>query len=191
MSGYLLPLLLVSSLVFAASGDELSVLGNTVNLREGPSTDHTVALKLAKGQKLFEIQREGEWVEVWTGMAGGKSGWIHVSLVTKTAMASPQPPPNREVVFEQAFDKFRPEFAVLNEWLEIETGNMPFTDVEYTGNGVVRVMANATWLDTGRVQREKHLTRIFELWNAVVEVGLPVTVEIVDNQNERLMVMFR
>lgn len=59
----------------------LFVLKDKVNMREGPSTDHSVVLMLEMGQELMEFKREGKWVHVGAYGTSGKIGWVHGTLV--------------------------------------------------------------------------------------------------------------
>lgn len=62
----------------------LFVLKDLVNMREGPSIDHAVVLRLEKGQELMEFKRAGKWVHVGAYGTSGKIGWVHQRLVGKT-----------------------------------------------------------------------------------------------------------
>lgn len=62
----------------------LFVLKESVNLREGPSTDHSIVLRLDKGQELMEFKRDGKWVHVGAYGTSGKIGWVHTTLVGHT-----------------------------------------------------------------------------------------------------------
>jgi hypothetical protein len=62
----------------------LFVLKDLVNMREGPSIDHPVVLRLEKGQELMEFKRDGKWVHVGAYGTSGKIGWVHQRLVGKT-----------------------------------------------------------------------------------------------------------
>lgn len=72
----------------ATNGDSdveaLFVLKDLVNMRQGPSIEHPVVLRLEKGQELMEFKREGKWVHVGAYGTSGKIGWVHQRLVGKT-----------------------------------------------------------------------------------------------------------
>ncbi|OED37734.1 hypothetical protein AB833_22605 [Chromatiales bacterium (ex Bugula neritina AB1)] len=65
----------------ATDNKTLVVLKESVNLRQGPSTDHAVVLELNKGQELMEFKRDGKWVHVGAYGTAGKIGWVHRTLV--------------------------------------------------------------------------------------------------------------
>lgn len=161
------------------------------NLRDGPSINDDVVLQLDDGSRLYEIQRNGKWVEVRTEPDGGTTGWIHSSLVKPGRSLIPDKQPDKEERLRSAFEKFKQAFDTLNARIELETGAVPFTRADYVGNGAVRITAAEGWLNLSRIQRERNLSEIFQLWDEVVDVGLPVSVDIVNTDDERLMVMFR
>lgn len=72
----------------ATNGDSdveaLFVLKDLVNMRQGPSIEHPIVLRLEKGQELMEFKREGKWVHVGAYGTSGKIGWVHQRLVGKT-----------------------------------------------------------------------------------------------------------
>lgn len=74
--------LLLSGPALGAAGDVLSVIGDRVNVRAGPGTEHGVLRQVHREQRLVEIERQGEWVHAEIADAGGADGWIHTSLVT-------------------------------------------------------------------------------------------------------------
>ncbi len=155
-------------------------------MREGPSTQHPVVLKLKKGHKLVELQRKGRWVEVGADRTGGKSGWIHSSLIGKeftggatTAPADPK------------FQKFKAAFDELNARIKRKTGLTFFTKAENLGDGIVQVTATDIWLRAPRTDRESNLRTIFQLWDAAEASGLPIAVYVVDKHGNQRMSMKR
>ncbi len=64
--------------------EALFVLKDLVNMRQGPSIEHEVVLRLEKGQELMEFKRDGKWVHVGAYGTSGKIGWVHERLVGKT-----------------------------------------------------------------------------------------------------------
>ena len=70
-------LLFTVSSVGAAS--YVSVKGENVNVRTGPSTDKPVSMELFKGYPLQVLSSQGEWLKVTDFEKD--SGWIHKSLV--------------------------------------------------------------------------------------------------------------
>lgn len=68
----------------AKDAEALFVLKDLVNMRQGPSIEHPVVLRLSKGQELMEFKRDGKWVHVGAYGTSGKIGWVHERLVGKT-----------------------------------------------------------------------------------------------------------
>ncbi|MEX2353781.1 MAG: SH3 domain-containing protein, partial [Gammaproteobacteria bacterium] len=66
----------------AQSGQELRITGSLVNVREAPSIDTPVLLRLSQGRRIIELGREGEWIQVQLDHDDVNSGWIHQSLAT-------------------------------------------------------------------------------------------------------------
>jgi Bacterial SH3 domain len=52
-----------------------------VNIREGPSTDHTILSVLTSGTPVIQVERKDKWVLVRT--TAGLVGWVHVSLLDR------------------------------------------------------------------------------------------------------------
>jgi hypothetical protein len=73
--------LLLSGPALGAAGDVLTVIGDRVNVRAGPSTERDVTMQVSRNQRLVEIGREGDWVHAEIRGTGGADGWIHGSLV--------------------------------------------------------------------------------------------------------------
>jgi len=77
------------SSAMAASGDRWSIVGDNVNLRRGPGTEHEIKRQLSRSQQVIERGREGGWHHVEVVGADGLLGWIHQSLLT----GNQAPPP--------------------------------------------------------------------------------------------------
>ena len=73
--------LLLSGQALGAVGDVLTVIGDRVNVRAGPSTESEIRMQVSRNQRLVEIEREGDWVRAQISGTGGADGWIHGSLV--------------------------------------------------------------------------------------------------------------
>jgi hypothetical protein len=91
--------LLLSGPVLGAAGDVLTVIGDNVNVRSGPGTEHAVSRQVFHDQRLVEIKRQGDWVHAEIADAGGAEGWIHASLVALSGEpaapeAAADPPPD-------------------------------------------------------------------------------------------------
>lgn len=178
--------ILIASHVFAAPGDILYVHGDVVNMREGPSTSSGIVLKLQKGHKLVEFQRKGKWVEVGADRTGGKSGWIHSSLIGNQFLGGSTKAPA-----DPKFKKFKDAFNELNARIKRKTGITFFTKAENLGDGIVQVTATDTWLSAPQSDRESNLRTIFQLWDAAEGSGLPIAVYVVDKYGNQRMSMKR
>ena len=75
---------IVQTTAGGGSVEALFVLKDLVNMRQGPSIEHPVVLRLEKGQELMEFKRDGKWVHVGAYGTSGKIGWVHERLVGKT-----------------------------------------------------------------------------------------------------------
>jgi hypothetical protein len=73
--------LLLSGPGLGAQGDALTVVGDKVNVRSGPGTEHAVTRQVERDQRLVEIERQDDWVRAEIAGTGGAGGWIHASLV--------------------------------------------------------------------------------------------------------------
>ena len=62
-----------------SSTPSVVVTGNSVNVRQGPGTDHAVVFQLSKGMAAKLLEKQGKWVYVQT--ADGNKGWIAEFLV--------------------------------------------------------------------------------------------------------------
>jgi uncharacterized protein YraI len=78
---FALACILLSGLALGATGDVLTVRGDRVNVRSGPGADRGVVMQVSRNQRVVEIGRQGDWVHVEIGGAGGTTGWIHDSLL--------------------------------------------------------------------------------------------------------------
>jgi Bacterial SH3 domain len=85
MAFVLAGLLLLSGPGLGAEGDVLTVVGDNVNVRAGPGTEHAVTRQVSRYQRLLELERQGDWVRAEITGTGGAAGWIHASLVAPSA----------------------------------------------------------------------------------------------------------
>jgi hypothetical protein len=70
----------ISAMGLAAPGDIQRVTGHRANLRAGPSEKTAVRTQLRQGDRLIELDREGNWLGV-RSLGSDEEGWIHSSLV--------------------------------------------------------------------------------------------------------------
>jgi len=72
----------LNSAATSQSNDIRIVSGNRVNVRGGPSTNHSVVSKLTRGQEVRILQDNGDgWVRMQP-VNGGESGWMADFLLT-------------------------------------------------------------------------------------------------------------
>lgn len=111
----------------------VSIKGNTVNMRSGPSTQNTVLWELKKGYPLRVVGRKGTWLEV--SDFENDRGWVTRSLVgnvphhvvkSRTANIRRGPGTQNAIVGKAAYGD-------LLRTREKRTG---WVRVEHTGNGV-------------------------------------------------------
>lgn len=156
----------------AAPGDDLIIIDKVVNLREQPSTDAKVLLKLGQDRRLVEIHREGEWVEVYTDRDDIGSGWVHTTLVA--------PLPNQDtplINHSRAYDRFIEKFNTISADWQQKHGNPPFSRMDEFINQRIKLVASETWLQTPQAERDEMLKNLFDLWSQ--SVGNEQSIEIV------------
>jgi hypothetical protein len=172
--------------VIADPGDELVTTSTIVNLREQPSMESTILLKLAKDRRLTEVTREGAWVEVYTDRADIGTGWIHASLV------APLPDYNTALSnHTDQFIRFRETFNNMNESWRQQHGSQPFLSVDEYTHRRIRITATAEWLQTDQTQREQMLATLFDHWSDTVPAGLSIEITVIAPDGATVMSMFR
>lgn len=170
----------------AAPGDELVIIDTIVNLREQPSTDAKILLKLAQDRRLIEIRREGEWVEVYTDRDDIGAGWVHASLLALL------PDYNTAVInHTEPFRQFMEAFTRLNASWEQQFGDPLFTGIDEYINHRIKITATSKWLQTDQKQREQMLTTLFDLWGKTVAPGQSIEITIMTPDGTPTMSMFR
>jgi hypothetical protein len=92
----------LSGPALGAAGDVLTVIGDRVNVRSGPSTERDVTMQVSRNQRLVEIERAGDWVHAEISGTAGADGWIHGSLVAPPEGEPLVPPLARQGLPEQA-----------------------------------------------------------------------------------------
>jgi len=182
----------------AAPGDRLVIAGDGVNLRAGPGLGTTVRLQLRQGEAAVEVERAGEWVRVELP-ARAAEGWVHGSLLepleggpadaeaaggaaapgaaTGEATVQPRPP----------IERFRASVDYLNHRVLSEHGARPFAGAERDETGAVRVRVRDAWHALPQGEREHYRDALFERWTAAASAGVPLRLEIVDEDGEVLM----
>ncbi|MGK0297350.1 MAG: hypothetical protein ACI9XC_000953 [Gammaproteobacteria bacterium] len=170
----------------SSPGDGLIITGSIVNLRAEPSMQGKILLKLSRDKEVIEISRYQEWIEVATKREDFDTGWIHKSLLD--SLDGTLEELNTDVV---KFNDFKPVYEDLIQNFISAKGINPFSKTEHRGGGNISMVATNDWFTFSQPEREKLLSEIFNLWRQRVEIGLSVMVEVVDNNNEQHMVMFR
>ena len=181
---------LVAGDLIAATGDSLSITVSRANVRSGPSRNHPVIMQLSRGGKVVELQRQNGWVEITSGRTDPKSGWIHSALVGKDT-TNKTGTANQDAGSDPLFALFKMAFEQMSTRIKNQTGKTYFAKVENPGNRVIQVTVAADWSSLTRTEREEQLTEIFRIWDAAVGDGVPITVDIIDQDGIRLLSKFK
>ena len=175
-------LLFAPNIAWAAPGDTLYVQGNGANVRSAPSKSASVVMVVGRGHKLIEIERKNGWVHVGIVRTGGKDGWIFNELVAAEFAGG-----ESVATADQRFANFKNTVFDLNERVRQAAGVDFFTKIENLGDGLVWVTATNVWLEAPYSDRESNLNKLFDLWDAAEGSGLPIMVQIVDQQGILVM----
>ncbi len=168
----------------ATNGNLLFVNGNKVNVRAGPSASDAVILQVVKGDKLKELQRQGEWVNVAIEAAGSMTvGWIHLSLVTKSDPAAVAVTKNTTYDYPQ----FETAVMAFSRRVHDDSGVRLYTAVEHVDQGVVKVTVAEDWLGFSEANQRSHLDSLFDMWARVGGVRPPRTVLVVAQDGAEVM----
>lgn len=183
-------LLMLFTLASDAAENLLVVTSTLVNVRAHPATTAPILIKLAEGRIVTEIQRQQDWIKVGIDNAVIETGWVNSALLaplpsTTTNEGSPQS------VRYSDFETFIDKFEVLNADTQKQAGFIPFSKAELSGTDTITVTATSDWFTATQNQREEILSAVFELWSSTVEHGESITVQVLDQNNEFHMVMFR
>lgn len=176
----------VSFSIAAAPGDDLIIIDKVVNLREQPSTDAKVLLKLGQDRRLVEIRREGEWVEVYTDRDDIGSGWVHATLVA--------PLPNQDtplINHTRAYDRFVEKYNTINADWQQQHGTPPFNRIDEFINQRIKLVASEAWLQTPQAERDEMLKNLFDLWSQSVGNGQSIEIVVLLPDGTPTMSMFR
>jgi len=108
----------------------VSVSGNTLNMRDGPSTGSTVMWELQKGYPLQVTQRKGGWLQVRD--FEGDTGWVARSLtgqvphhIVKSRVANVRSGPSERhrVVGKAEYGEVLRTRAKQANWVQVERAN--------------------------------------------------------------------
>ncbi|NNE37125.1 MAG: SH3 domain-containing protein [Gammaproteobacteria bacterium] len=182
----ILSLCLVNHSAFADRGDSLVITGDIVNLRSGPSIESRIVKRLVNDDEVIEISRYEDWVEVATNNKRLDYGWIHDSLM-ETIDGTPASSSSEN----EEFITFRTHFVTFIKKVESQTGITPFTEVEQLDAGSLQLTSSDDWISLDPQQRDNILSEVFDLWRNYVATGLSVLVEVIDENGEQHMMMFR
>jgi hypothetical protein len=139
----------------AATGELLVVIGNQVNLRQGPGTQQPIVTTMNRGQMLIELERREDWFRVDLGQAKG-TGWVHASLVAPVSKGL-------GTGGGKAFGAFRQALEAENRRVFDATGVYPFVATKDLGDATVTVTPSEAWLANAGDLREQAL-RLHRLW---------------------------
>ena len=78
----IIALIVLSSIVKAA---EVEITGDIINLRQEASTDSTIIIQIAKGEKCEFIEEEGNWYRVKYGDYTGYVSKDYAEMVTNSS----------------------------------------------------------------------------------------------------------
>jgi hypothetical protein len=137
---------------------------------------------VGRGHKLIEFERKNGWVHVGIVRTGGKDGWIFDELVGAEFAGGESAAPA-----ERSFTDFETTVFDLNERVRRTAGVDFFTKVENLGDGIVWVTATNVWVEAPYSDRESNLNTLFDLWDAAEGSGLPIMVQVVDQQRNLVM----
>lgn len=178
---------LIAVNVLAAPGDSFNVLGDNVNVRNGLSLKQPVVIKLQKGNRVVELQRQGDWVEISIDKTGDKkTGWIHSSLLGQKINLSPA-----KITAKGKFQNFMAAFDELNSNIKRKMDLVYFTKAEELGDGIIQITATDAWVNLPKPDKENTLHIIFKLWEENEGSGLPIAVYIVDKNDNQHLSMYR
>jgi len=188
---FLTVLLLLFALTTSAATENLLVVSaSLVNVREYPATTAPILIKLSEGRVVTEIQRQQNWIEIRIDNAVIESGWVHQEFLSPLPLIA-----TNEVelltVDSSRFENFIEKFEILNAGTQEHVGFIPFSKAEQSGVDTVTVTATPDWFKATRIQRQDILSAVFNLWSDAVEAGISITVQVLDENNEYHMVMFR
>jgi len=183
--------LLFAGTLAAAPGDRLQVKSQLANVRSGPAAKAAIVMRLKHGSIVIERQRQQDWIEIESGKDRTRSGWIHASLVDKVGPDSQAATVTTGQEADPLYGLFLQAYASMNKRLLRDTGKTFFAKVENVGNRVIQLTITDDWLALTRPQREQRLDEIFTIWDAAVGDDIPITVDIVDQEGNRLMSKFK
>ncbi len=173
--------LMVPYMAIAIPGDILYVQVDVANMRQGGSLKDPVINWLKKGQKVTEIQRKGEWVEVVTDWQKMQTGWIHSSIISNKVVGNESEKNNN-----YKFTVFKRIFKDFNESFKLDSGRKLFVDINDLGDGIIEIVATKFWLN-----EKTNMNYIHSLLNQIGEDSFPIAIHIVDQNGKRHISIIR
>lgn len=173
---------------FAETGDELVIIGDLVNVRTAPSINSEITAKLPRGEKLIEIQHQGEWIEIDTGRKDIRTGWVHETLISKT----PRTPIRAEHVAALSgnpFNDFMETFKDQKENITNQLGDLYFINARFKSEAALEVIATDAWLYAETEERQNALSKVLDIWSVVNPDADSILVRVYDVQGEQHMMM--
>lgn len=124
--------LCLATLSSAMAQSMVSVKGNTLNMRSGPSTQHQVLWELKKGYPMQVVRRQGQWLQIKD--FEGDSGWVYRSLTSRTphhivkrptANVRSGPGTNYRIVGKANYGEVVRTREKRGRWVKVERANAP------------------------------------------------------------------
>jgi SH3-like domain-containing protein len=124
---HLLPALLLLAGSPAVAQQMVSVAGDEVNMRSGPSKDHPVDWRLDRGYPLKVIGKQGNWLKVID--FEDDEGWVHRPLTgntpyhvvkTKTANMHSAPTTKSRIVSKLSYGVVLKTLKRSGDWVKLQ-----------------------------------------------------------------------
>ncbi|MSP84013.1 MAG: SH3 domain-containing protein [Alphaproteobacteria bacterium] len=170
---------------WGAEGDVLVIIKDRVNLRSEPNTEAAIVEKIVLAQKLTEVARTAEWVQVRLIGSGGAEGWVHASLVgpdapaiDAEAVAAPEPMADLE--------SFKLAVTQLNAAAKAQGYDL-YGAVTALGKGLVQVVVTDRWIESPESFRKGNLEALFAIWDGMDGGAADPIVRLVDGAGEIVM----
>ena len=167
---------------FAGPGDVLYLNGNDVLVRQGASPEHAVVMTLDRGQRLTELERQGQWVRVRVEQAGEPEGWVHTFFTQTTPLVHPTAPRQ-----DKPLGPFRQDVEDFNEAARRLSGATFFTGVKPIGESSVELTASEEWLSLRPSERDQMLDQLHRLWSGYNAGDGQVSVYVINPRGQRVM----
>ena len=168
--------------LIAGTGDAIYLNGNDVLVRRGAGPEHAVIMTLDRGQRLTELERQGEWVRVRIEQPGEPEGWVHSFFTQSSRGTQPSERPQ-----ESPLDAFREDIEDFNGAARRLSGAPFFTGVEPISASAVELKASENWLSLRPAERDRMLDQLFRLWSGYSAGDEEAAVYVVNPRGQRVM----